>query len=631
MKRTTLRTSAIALGVAVALPATAQEWNMGWGGKMSYHVVFGSTEMKMTGYKRTTREVLHAVTAEKEHDITIQERTVNIAEADPPIKAEYQQTSQKARTTLEIDGVGAVEVIRVRQSSDVTTPDTADVDAAVEAEIQEELATELRAIDSTLTGAALQSAIADTRAAVIARVDRATVEGNLRTRLENELKPIVLGENAVNPFIENEDGENNEHLPVTGIFWDQEGEDDIDLDALKTAIEGLDAHEGQSKRVRVYVGSAKETPFEVTEPAELTLTSGKVTIPASENKVKINEATGVVRKVDRVTQSAEKVNEAVKTSGTGMRSDTEVYFTPSVTLDNGLTFGATIEFEADAAGVDQNFISVTGDGLGTLKLGKHGKTGLGVGAPSVGMGINSGDHVKFMAIDLGNGAMSGTNTSIIGNADRISYTTPEGSLGGFGFGISYAPGGDTEDGRTSGFVKSDPKAGIVSDNIDVSLKFAQAFGDANFALGMRYGTAKQEEAKENPRNFGVGASVTFGAFTFGGAYADTVKESNAGKDLSASGWSLGASFKPDEAWTFGIETYQGEADNGDDHSAYKVAASRTLGAGVKWDVYAITANSKTVTVNPKIPASAGQLPIDESTFTKEGKGTIFGTSINLNF
>ncbi|MCY4291460.1 MAG: hypothetical protein OXC72_06835, partial [Roseovarius sp.] len=46
MKRTTLRTSAIALGVAAALPATGQEWNLAWGGYMSQHVAFGSNEHK---------------------------------------------------------------------------------------------------------------------------------------------------------------------------------------------------------------------------------------------------------------------------------------------------------------------------------------------------------------------------------------------------------------------------------------------------------------------------------------------------------------------------------------------------------------------------------------------------------
>ena len=49
MKKQILRTSAIALGVAAALPATAQEWNLAWGGFMNQHVVFGSTEIEKSG------------------------------------------------------------------------------------------------------------------------------------------------------------------------------------------------------------------------------------------------------------------------------------------------------------------------------------------------------------------------------------------------------------------------------------------------------------------------------------------------------------------------------------------------------------------------------------------------------
>ena len=508
MKRTTLRTSAIALGVAVALPATAQEWNMGWGGKMSYHVVFGSTDT--TGTKRTTYK-----------------------EAVPEVPL--------------VPAVTGPTITRTYNNSEVT----------------------LTAVTYVPLGSDPWNAqdVLDTSAGNLSNLDAAQVRA---------ARTILLTDT-------NGDGIGND-LP--------------DLAALQTELEDSDLT--LADEVQVYFASANPNEAFVITPAV-------AAVPA------IAEG--------HVTSEAIADSNA-KSSGGGMRSDTEVYFTPSVTLDNGLTFGATIEFEADAAGVDQNFISVTGDGLGTLKIGKHGKTGLGVGAPSVGMGINSGDHQHFIALHKGEGASSGTNTSIIGNADRISYTTPKGSLGGFGFGISYAPGGDTDDGRTSGFVKSDPAAGKVSDNIDVSLKFAQAFGDANFELGMRYGTAKQEKAKKNPRNFGIGASVGFGDFTFGGAYADTVKEKD-GKDLSASGWSLGMSYAMDEAWTLGIETYQGESDNGGDHSAYKIAASRTLGTGVKWDVYAITANSK------DIEAETDKVK-NVATIT-EGKGTIFGTSINLNF
>ena len=41
MKKQLLCTSAIALGVAAAAPASAQDWNLDWGGYYSQHIAFG--------------------------------------------------------------------------------------------------------------------------------------------------------------------------------------------------------------------------------------------------------------------------------------------------------------------------------------------------------------------------------------------------------------------------------------------------------------------------------------------------------------------------------------------------------------------------------------------------------------
>ncbi|MCY4314923.1 MAG: porin, partial [Roseovarius sp.] len=426
MKRTTLRTSAIALGVAAALPATGQEWNIGWGGFIHQHVAFGSSEKKTT---------------------------VGLGDLSLTVEGERGDDDDEYKATIKF----------VESFAD------SDIEAG----------------------------------------NQLTIAGNsLSTTFANgKLTPAII-----------------------------------------TALEALQTDEDEFTAY-VQVGESDDDPV----------------------------------LFDALHKRINAVNESIDLDGNGMHSNTEIHFTPSITLDSGLTFGATIEFEGDKEGVDQSFISISSETLGTVKIGKHGKTGLGVGAPSVGIGINSGDHHNFIAVDKGSGAMSGTNTSIIGTSDRISYTTPKNALAGFGFGISYAPGGD-DGNRKSGFITSKPKADELSDNVDVSMKFEQPFGDAAFALGMRYGTAKKEGATKNPRYIGLGSSVGFGNFTFGGSYADVEGETPAD---SSSGWNLGASYAMD-AWTFGIETYQGEADDGDEHSVSKIAASRNLGPGVAWDIYAIT-------------------------------------------
>ncbi|MCY4208301.1 MAG: porin [Roseovarius sp.] len=497
MKRTTLRTSAIALGVAAALPATAQEWSLGWGGMIHQHFAFGSSEVKRSGNPRD----------------------------------------------FEFDGSAAAG----RQPAHIR----------------------VRVVDRPVTGGN-NVAVPDSGS------------GNLDLDL-------TAGRNFyITPTAA--DGS-----PYSGTIWDVYNRLFTD-DALPTGV-NADAY-----TINIVAPSTAEAP--------------------NAQRNRLNAA---------IADS--------NYSGNGQHSNTEVHFMPSITLDSGLTFGATIEFEGDKEGVDQSFISVSSDSLGTLKIGKHGKTGLGVGAPSVGIGINSGDHHNFIAVDKGSGAMSGTNTSIIPTNDRISYKTPKNSLG-FEFGISYAPGGD-DGNRKSGFITSKPSAnganpGDMSDNIDVAFKFEQALGEASFALGMRYGTAKEEGAKKNPRNLGVGAEIGFGGFTFGGAYADVERDSLA---RSSSGWSLGASYNM-EAWTFGIETYQGEADDGDEHSVSKIAASRELGPGVTWDIYAVTASSERsgtswVVVEPGTANSAEyedtrrlRLPV---TGTSKASGNAFGTAIKLKF
>ena len=499
MKRTTLRTSAIALGVAAALPATAQEWNLGWGGFIHQHVAFGSGEVENSANPKDA-----VIKEEGEDDVHIKVRIVDSAPSNID-----EDTSSVAVS----DGA-AISFTTSAQKNYYVTPTggkTADIAAAIEA---------LAATDDGF---------------------------NDRTDADEVTIYIVA--------------------PSTGAT-------------------------------------------------------------SNNQVVALNEAIADGEKLNFLKHG--------KFDGSGMHSNTEVHFTPSVTLDSGLTFGAKIEFEGDKEGVDQSFISVSSESLGTLKIGKHGKAGLGVHAPSVGIGINSGDHHNFIAVAKGVGATSGTNPSIIGTSDRISYTTPKNALGGFELGISYAPGGD-DGNRRSGFLRSKPSAGNpgdLSDNIDVAMKFEQSLGDTSFALGMRYGTAKEEGAKKKPRVLGVGASVGFGGFTFGGSYADAAHETPA---LSSSGWNLGASYNM-EAWTFGIETFQGEADDGDEHSVSKIAASWALGPGVAWDFYAVTASS-THSYNGKVEvapislsgsttAPAKSIIVDGTT---KGSGNAFGTAIKLTF
>ena len=500
MKRTTLRTSAIALGVAAALPATAQEWNLGWGGFMNQHVVFGSTD------KKTTVNV---------NDLSF---TVDGARGTGDDRITYERVVQLVDVVANAPSNGRNIGAIVEGTEDNQINWRAD---NLNAELQ-------RVINATFSSGAIP----------------------------DNLYAIV-------------------------------GKTDLDEDGVQTAYNNADGDAVIFKALHERIGA---------------------------------------------------VNEAVDMSGSGQRRNTEVHFKPSITLENGVTFAAQIEFEGDSdAGVDRSYMDISSDSLGMIRIGSHPSMGYGmiVAAPGVGLGINSGAHPNFIPVGSQTGAAYSSNNEVGGNweAMRVSYMTP--SLGGLTIGVSYAAdgrGGGNSANHT-GYLTAAEKKDDLSDIMDIGAKFTQSLGEMNVTLAARYGTAQLEGYDKKPRETAVGAQLGFGAFTVGGAYADSQRP--AGKD--SEGWSLGASYAMD-AWTFGIETYQGEYDNGDDHSVSKIAASRNLGPGVAWDIYAITAESTTtqgsLTVgarDPK-PGDAGAAGIKlHSTGTTEGSGTIFGTAIKLSF
>ena len=497
MKQTTLRTSAIALGVAAALPATGQEWNLQWGGSMQQRIAVASSEQKFT---RAGGDIIASI----------------------------------GSNTVEIDFIG-IDSVNAGASDDAIIEVAHDAETTAIAALFVPVADggQVEITDLVVTGAT-------------------TVE--LLTEFQKRMAAVTLAGG--------EDGAN-------------EGQ----------SLDGL--------RIRIESGTG---------------------------------ATGVESLVNAaIADQIGKDHPTIKLSGGGQNAASEIHFKPSVTLENGLTFGAHIELEADADDtvIDESYMTISSDTLGMFTIGGENSEGyrLMVAAPGVGLGINSGAHQNFLpgyGFNHYRQAAGSSNTEVNGNNDvmRISYRTP--SLGGLTLGVSYAPNGNS-----SNQLKEESK-GDLSDIIDVGAKFKQSLGEAGVTLSARYGTGKMHELNKKPREAAVGAQVSFGAFTLGGAYADSEAYTDTGGNDSSSGWSLGASYAM-EAWTFGIETYQGEHDNGDEQSVSKIAASRTLGPGVAWDLYAITAEGEN-SGDKSVKVSGIDFDVDRKT-----SGTIFGTAIKLTF
>ncbi|WP_135502003.1 porin [Roseovarius aestuariivivens] len=318
--------------------------------------------------------------------------------------------------------------------------------------------------------------------------------------------------------------------------------------------------------------------------------------------------------------------------GIQMYSNTEIIFTPSITLDNGLTFGVNIQMEGlnsggGADGIDESYMSISGDQFGRLDIGYENSAGykMMVGAPAVASNaINSPSASAFIpfhpgaALGFRQAAIS-SFTEVAGNNDtaRLTYYTP--SFNGFTAGISYAP---TAGGNTANVAPVNRNAGIV-DVIDLGVNYSQSFGTTDISLAARWGTADNNAVGvSDPETWGVGFQVGFSGFTVGGSWAENDNGAPTGVG-DQEGYSLGVAYDAPGPWTFGLEGYVGEVEQGaidGEYEYYQLAGSRDLGPGVSWDVYLVYGETKAGSAAPAflVPGST----ID---------GTAIGTAINLSF
>jgi predicted porin len=310
--------------------------------------------------------------------------------------------------------------------------------------------------------------------------------------------------------------------------------------------------------------------------------------------------------------------------GVDIHSASEIHFTPSITLDNGLTFGAHVELEGENAGaaqIDESYMTISSDTLGQIIIGSENSAGYKsmVGAPGVtSMYINSPSISSFIPFSLaypGGFRQAGLSsyTEVAGNNDvqRLTYFTP--SFNGLTLGVSYAPTGAINVANSFGGPDKDL---VLSDIFDIGVNYSQTFGSTSVTLAARYGTGEAPAAfvGSDPETWGVGAQIGFGDFTVGGSYAEN-DNGVAGGAGDSTGWSFGATYDMAGPWAFEALTYQGEFDTGPakaDYEAYRIGASRDLGPGVDWDIYVV------------------HLKADDGA-AADVKGTVIGTGINLSF
>jgi len=269
---------------------------------------------------------------------------------------------------------------------------------------------------------------------------------------------------------------------------------------------------------------------------------------------------------------ADEDNTAAGGRKNAFQSDTEVHFSGSTTLDNGIEVGAKIELEGETSDdqIDEQYLFVNG-GFGRIEMGKNDSAAdaMGITAPSVGpVGVNDGDMSNWVDAYLIDTVRSS------GDQKRVTYYTPV--LGGFRAGLSYADQNASNNNDT------------VSTGINIvsgGLEYRADLDGVALAL-----SAVGENAGEG-NWYGFGTNVGFGNFTVGASYGHTeddygVNERNnnfglndGGNELDA--FDIGVSYAMDAAsvsLSYGYEDVDGEGDI----SAIDLGLNYALGAGVAW-------------------------------------------------
>ncbi|TQV79818.1 porin [Denitrobaculum tricleocarpae] len=265
------------------------------------------------------------------------------------------------------------------------------------------------------------------------------------------------------------------------------------------------------------------------------------------------------------------------------KSDSEIIFSGSTTLDNGIQFGVNVQLEGNTSDdqIDESYLFVEGD-FGRVLMGSENSAGyiMSVAAPNVGIGINSGDQGDWVPFDSEAGQFRGVlgSTSLendrVNDANRLTYFTPR--FSGLQGGISYTPDAGEDDNTQPSENAS------YHDGIDLGVNFTESFGGFDIAASGRYGIASNDATGgDDPSIFGAGLNIGFAGFTVGGSYA---QQEEAGADEGQS-FDIGASYGTGP-WGVSVTYFNGEADGGggsgdEELQSAEVAASYALGPGIK--------------------------------------------------
>lgn len=329
--------------------------------------------------------------------------------------------------------------------------------------------------------------------------------------------------------------------------------------------------------------------------------------------------------------------------GVDVSQTTEIFFLPSITLDNGIKIGANVQLEGETNGdqIDESYVQIKGS-FGEINIGSENSAGykMTYAAPNAALiSLNSPSTPGYIAWSGATGVDSvflgtlGSTYIEVGRNDdakRITYYTPR--MAGFQLGVSYAHDGNQDD-----FRPADTSAAL-GDIFDVGANYVNSFGGIDVAVSARYGIGNNNAVATNdsPTVWSVGANLGFGGVTIGGSFAEA-NEHNGGVDDGVA-YDFGVSYATGP-WTFSATYFHGE--NGDVVPATDaaMAAIPTAGTATKQeqDTFGLGINyqlAKGVRLNAfgaYVDLSNGNPVSATNALNDDRSGFVIGTGIGLSF
>lgn len=274
---------------------------------------------------------------------------------------------------------------------------------------------------------------------------------------------------------------------------------------------------------------------------------------------------------------------------------TEVHVGGETTLDNGLTVGAHIEFEADmgdSATVDESYVYFAGD-WGRVNFG--GEDGaaylLQVAAPSADSSID-GIHQTIQPF-VTTGGLTGGNLDYdvdpSGKADKLTYLSPVYS--GFQVGLTYSPDTDNADdleGVGTDTTNISTASGATSntafqETVEIAGRYEGQFQNvgviagAGYSYGNRQGGLPANDVDDR-EIWNAGLDLDIGPFGIGAAY---VNDNNGVQDDETDTIVLGADYTTGP-FKVGASYLNQDTDNGVEYDRYTGGVTYEYGPGMSF-------------------------------------------------